>query len=48
MQLWQMDVMGRVPLTGGQEVKIVTGIDERSRFMMMPFLASAKAARKPG
>ncbi len=25
MQLWQMDVMGRVFLAGGQEVKIVTG-----------------------
>jgi hypothetical protein len=32
MDLWQMDVMGRVFLAGGAEVKIVTGIDDHSRF----------------
>ena len=34
MELWQMDVMGRVFLAGGQEVKIVTGIDDHSRFVV--------------
>jgi transposase InsO family protein len=34
MQLWQMDVMGRVFLAGGQEVKVVTGIDDHSRFIV--------------
>jgi transposase len=34
MQLWQMDVMGRVHLAGGQEVKVVTGIDDHSRFVV--------------
>src|SRR6185437_10647767 len=34
MQLWQMDVMGRVHLAGGAEVKIVTGIDDHSRFVV--------------
>jgi hypothetical protein len=34
MQLWQMDVMGRVYLAGGQEVKVVTGIDDHSRFVV--------------
>jgi len=34
MQLWQMDVMGRVHLAGGMEVKIVTGIDDHSRFVV--------------
>jgi transposase InsO family protein len=29
MQLWQMDVMGRV-----QEIKVVTGIDDHSRFIV--------------
>ena len=38
MELWQMDVMGRVHLAGGQEVKIVTGLDDHSRFIV-----SAKA-----
>ena len=34
MELWQMDVMGRVFLASGQEVKIVTGIDDHSRFVV--------------
>ena len=34
MALWQMDVMGRVFLSGGQEVKVVTGIDDHSRFIV--------------
>ena len=34
MELWQMDVMGRVHLAGGAEVKIVTGIDDHSRFVV--------------
>jgi len=38
MDLWQMDVMGRVFLAGGAEVKVVTGIDDHSRFVV-----SAKA-----
>ena len=29
-----MDVMGRVFLAGGTEVKIVTGIDDHSRFVV--------------
>ncbi len=38
MELWQMDVMGRVHLADGLEVKVVTGIDDHSRFIV-----SAKA-----
>jgi transposase InsO family protein len=34
MDLWQMDVMGRVFLAGGTEVKVVTGIDDHSRFVV--------------
>jgi hypothetical protein len=34
MDLWQLDVMGRVFLAGGTEVKIVTGIDDHSRFVV--------------
>jgi len=41
MDLWQMDVMGRVFLAGGTEVKIVTGIDDHSRFVV-----SAKAVMR--
>jgi len=32
MQLWQMDVMSGVELDNGTELKIVTGIDDHSRF----------------
>src|SRR5918996_657824 len=32
MQLWQMDVMGGVELDDGTELKVVTGIDDHSRF----------------
>jgi transposase InsO family protein len=34
MQLWQMDVMGGVHLADGCEVKVVTGIDDHSRFVV--------------
>jgi len=32
MQLWQMDVMGGVVLSDGTELKVVTGVDDHSRF----------------
>ena len=32
MQLWQMDVMGGVLLHDGTELKVVTGVDDHSRF----------------
>jgi transposase len=32
MQLWQMDVMGGVILSDGTELKVVTGVDDHSRF----------------
>ena len=45
MQLWQMDVMGRVHLVGGVEVKIVTGIDDHSRFIVCASVVAAATAR---
>jgi transposase InsO family protein len=35
MQLWQLDVMGGVFLAGGRECKLVTGIDDHSRFVVI-------------
>ena len=32
MELWQMDITGGVRLTDGAELKVVTGIDDHSRF----------------
>ena len=32
MQLWQMDVMGGIELDDGNELKVVTGVDDHGRF----------------
>ena len=45
MELWQMDVMGRVFLAGGQEVKVVTGIDDHSRFIVCAKVVVRATAR---
>jgi transposase InsO family protein len=45
MALWQMDVMGRVHLAAGAEVKVVTGIDDHSRFIVCAKLVAAATAR---
>jgi transposase InsO family protein len=46
MQLWQMDVMGGVLLDDGTELKMVTGVDDHSRFCIAATLierATSKA-----
>jgi len=35
MELWQLDVTASAFLTGGTEVKIVTGMDDHSRFCVI-------------
>jgi transposase-like protein len=45
MELWQMDVMGRVHLAGGLEVKVVTGIDDHSRFIVCATVVVRATAR---
>jgi transposase InsO family protein len=35
MQLWQLDIVGGVPLADGREAKLVTGIDDHSRFVVI-------------
>jgi transposase len=45
MELWQMDVMGRVFLADGQEVKVVTGIDDHSRFAVCAKVVARATAR---
>jgi transposase InsO family protein len=45
MQLWQMDVMGGVELHDGTELKIVTGVDDHSRFCVAAGLV-ARATSK--
>jgi transposase InsO family protein len=45
MELWQMDVMGRVLLADGSEVKVVTGIDDHSRFVVCAAVVARATAR---
>ena len=45
MDLWQMDVMGRVFLASGVELKVVTGIDDHSRFCVAAKLVFRATAR---
>ena len=45
MELWQMDVMGRVLLADGAEVKVVTGIDDHSRFVVCAAVVARATAR---
>src|SRR5207237_5425028 len=47
MQLWQMDVMGGIQLDDDTELKVVTGVDDHSRFCVAAGLvrtATSKAA----
>lgn len=46
MELWQMDVMGRVRLSDGTELSVVTGIDDHSRFCVIATLVR-RATAKP-
>ena len=46
MELWQMDIVGGVRLADGSEAKIVSGIDDHSRFVISAFVV-ARATAKP-
>jgi transposase InsO family protein len=46
MQLWQLDVMGRVFLADGAELKVVTGVDDHSRFCVIAKLVPRATARR--
>jgi len=45
MELWQMDVVGGIHLAGGVEVKVVTGIDDNSRFVVSAKVVARATAR---
>jgi transposase InsO family protein len=45
MELWQLDIMGGVWLASAQELKVVTGIDDHSRFCVMAGLVERANAR---
>lgn len=44
MQIWQMDVMTGVLLDDGTELKIVTGLDDHSRFCVAAGLVRRKVS----
>jgi transposase InsO family protein len=46
MELWQLDVMGRVFLADQTELKVVTGIDDHSRFCVLATLVPRATARR--
>jgi transposase InsO family protein len=46
MELWQLDVMGRVFLADQTELKVVTGIDDHSRFCVLAQLVPRATARR--
>ena len=45
MELWQMDVVGRVHLADGTEVKVVTGVDDHSRYCVCARVVARATAR---
>jgi transposase InsO family protein len=45
MELWQMDVMGKVMLADGTECKAITGIDDHSRFCVIAKVVARATAR---
>ncbi len=45
MELWQMDVVGGVRLVDGSEAKIVSGIDDHSRFVVCAHVVARATAR---
>lgn len=45
MELWQMDIVGGVRLTDGTEAKIVSGVDDHSRFCISALIVPRATAR---
>lgn len=45
MHLWQLDIVGGVPLADGRSLKLVTGIDDRSRFVVIAAVLAVPSGR---
>ncbi|GAA2907431.1 IS481 family transposase [Streptosporangium fragile] len=45
MHLWQLDLVGGVPLADGRECKMVTGIDDHSRFIVIAAVVAVPSGR---
>ncbi|WP_131768697.1 IS481 family transposase [Candidatus Protofrankia californiensis] len=46
MHLWQLDIVGGVPLAEGRECKLLTGIDDHSRFVVIAAVLVTPSARE--
>jgi transposase InsO family protein len=45
MELWQLDIMGQVFLSDGTELKVITGVDDHSRFCVIARLVERATGR---
>ena len=45
MHLWQLDLVGGIPLADGRECKMVTGIDDHSRFIVIAAVVAVPSGR---
>jgi len=45
MQLWQLDIVGGIRLADGSELKLVTGLDDHSRFCVIATLVARATGR---
>ncbi|MFG1945761.1 IS481 family transposase [Nonomuraea sp. NPDC048826] len=45
MQLWQMDIMGGLLLADGSEAKLITGVDDHSRFCVIASVVARPTGR---
>jgi transposase InsO family protein len=45
MELWQMDIVGGVRVADGSEAKVVTGVDDHSRFCVSAYVTARATAR---
>jgi transposase InsO family protein len=45
MQLWQLDIVGGIRLADGTELKLVSGLDDHSRFCVIAALVSRATGR---
>jgi len=46
MELWQMDIVGGIFLADGTEAKVVTGVDDHSRFCVSAYLMPRESSRR--
>jgi transposase InsO family protein len=45
MHLWQIDIVGGLPLADGRELKVLTGLDDHSRFVVIAAVLAVPSSR---